>query len=1653
MTGEAEVLMKKVNIISLFIIAALALATMLDWGASQASEIALPDPSDKQTQSDSDKGRDPRWLLPTSQRGKAGEVQKPVAQKSQAPYDIRAEREKLWKEYQQQKLGIEKDLQTGQITSQEAQSRMAQANEQRFAEARIRGKDVEGELEAIMKRAKEIREAEAMAYVKRTGKMATYMQNVQNTGTPLSDPGSRGIFGDQDLTFGADADRAALVRAAKERKYTVKGKLGEGYVTIEELDIVAHGPNESPVNPLDPQARLQTQNMAGGHESFATRGARYPYLKEGSIEWSGKDALGAVADNIKKVEHDLRTNPAKLGLFEQETWAQNLAKGTMRAMEGAGKSAAELEAALAAAREAGDMAKAARIEGDLEFLKTLKTLKTKMDPRAAGLIPVGSSDAEAGEILEKFQQKCLQQHSEAYQAGLTRNERLVANMDSEIARLIKSGEPVKAAKLMSERAAIIDGAAQAVQHLATAEDGGKLLAEVAFGSRLTPTIRNGRKGYLDQMGRFVSEAEVRAVGEQALNDARVKLGGRAATSSGAAGAAEVGLGNMSKMERGMLYLQAILAAKEGAEREDAVARKEKRTPSYVRAYLEALAVLLGKTAYETGLNASNKSIQEEFERIDKMIKAGQDPNLFLERIKTLGNSLLRTALELSGMSGIVEELHEMLDTALNMINGPEHINDLVRMRANTLAAALEGDLSELNAMLPGMEELYPKAEEVAEEVRKSAEPLEQVIRSFEQISRDVAEYDRLATWSNLRKMEIDALRQDILASINKAEALSLDIYRNGGELCRSSRKLDAPAGQSSVVIPPRGFPENWNALRETAGKREQAIKEITAKRQKLQAMVKEYNDNNAQLELLDINARPMDVAGTLPDLLEDVKINASRAMAPVSELRALARAIESRAQGMRRRAEMLYSAKVMEDRALEFMVQADRILEKIKIYNTSKMAETVSAAFDKYPGEVERITEAAEKRQAIMEQGLAGPIADLDASDIDMKANAAATLYAQADKAYNDARGCAEKVLGSMAVPLQPQIEAQTGHTGSSTGTGKPKEEKPWVYSKFDHPLHLYRFKKETKDVSLMLARSVFEKDGYGLYMIPDGSGGVYHEDCELSGPYGDEAALCAVLRGYGKNSVSYIGGASFVECPKDGPTAQPTIISAGVAPARSGPAASAGPSQIRGGPVQIGPVKGSVQIVSPTGVAQPANSQSTLAPGSGLQTGKDGEVSFHSPGGTTVSVGPGSAVRMSPPEADGKRRGVELLQGRIEVSHPPGTRDFDDVMIHSVDGSVVADGTRYRVEKESAGTRVQVFEGSVHLTGDYIIRTYAPGIEGGKPSPVKEMKLKAGEQALMVGTSSKPQNVPSWLQTPPATTSDPGKPSPHSALTSDPGKPSTLPSWIAPGAKPSEPSPLAQPDPWNNAKVQQLIDQWIAQAIPPSNTPGVVMHYNEWLQPLSQAARSTGPPDHPADWTRYRYAWENRMRYNSINLCSLGEFLERSISGKGTADCTRSGASAPAPAKPAAPPPASPQPPRVPPPKEPQRPAEPPKPAETPKPPATPPPEVKKRVDFTGSWKCIITNPADGKTAEAMQNIYRDNGGRYQLYTKAAEAQFQAKYVEDNRIGFIIGDGTTDKDIYLDFEMRNNNLEGTDRVVMRNGKTYTYAIRCTKIGIPGGRK
>lgn len=217
--------------------------------------------------------------------------------------------------------------------------------------------------------------------------------------------------------------------------------------------------------------------------------------------------------------------------------------------------------------------------------------------------------------------------------------------------------------------------------------------------------------------------------------------------------------------------------------------------------------------------------------------------------------------------------------------------------------------------------------------------------------------------------------------------------------------------------------------------------------------------------------------------------------------------------------------------------------------------------------------------------------------------------------------------------------------------------------------------------------------------------------------------------------------------------------------------------------------------------------------------------------------------------------------------------------------------------------------------------------------------------------------------------------------------------------------SPLARPDPWNDPQVQVLLDEWLRTAVPTPARPGESWRYSDWGVVLAPGAIAAGPPDHPAGWTRLETVWSVRTRLGSQNLCTVGEFVERRLGGRGLDDC-RTGAPANRGAslieqtrqdlnKPKPPPPPAPPPPTARPPAPPPSTARPPAPPVS-KPPAPPPaPPAAIRPDpYVGTWRFTALagrrtgSFEDFPTEQTVTFTIAKSGSIYTLTSQGTEMQ-----------------------------------------------------------------
>ena len=500
-----------------------------------------------------------------------------------------------------------------------------------------------------------------------------------------------------------------------------------------------------------------------------------------------------------------------------------------------------------------------------------------------------------------------------------------------------------------------------------------------------------------------------------------------------------------------------------------------------------------------------------------------------------------------------------------------------------------------------------------------------------------------------------------------------------------------------------------------------------------------------------------------------------------------------------------------------------------------------------------------------------------------------------------------------------------------------PPARPPTPNRPLDRPAYIFVVgPPEGRPPTYFLRTGIPAVDSSGAYLFGDGTGGVFHQQAEYSGPFSDTNSLCAAMRGIGTTLLLYGNGPDYVDCDKNGPSVP-------WKPGRSGgPSAASTPAT--SGVVDLASASGPTTFTSASGVPVTIVSGNRLPPGSVITTGPGGVVELRTPGGSMIRFGEGS--RGSVTDRTGGSSQVQLDEGRVDVIHAPGT---PAVGVTTTDGEVTTTDTRYRVEKVDGGTEVTVFEGAVTLTGRAIYRLALPGQEIGKSSPAQTLTLRAPGRAIILraGVSapqesgSRPSYLPSTSAAPPTgavggTSGSTGGAPGATYLPSGSGVRASGAPTIAP--PPPVTSPLSRPDPWNDAQVRALMSEWLSTARPASARPGQSWRYSDWGVVLAPGAVAAGPPDHPAGWDRFHTVWSIATRLTSQNICTLSEFVTRRIDGRDLAGC------------PLAPVPAS--------------------------VPTGPPVDItpSSLTAWTGDWTCQIS---DGRQQIAYTALHTDSAGR----------------------------------------------------------------------------
>lgn len=96
----------------------------------------------------------------------------------------------------------------------------------------------------------------------------------------------------------------------------------------------------------------------------------------------------------------------------------------------------------------------------------------------------------------------------------------------------------------------------------------------------------------------------------------------------------------------------------------------------------------------------------------------------------------------------------------------------------------------------------------------------------------------------------------------------------------------------------------------------------------------------------------------------------------------------------------------------------------------------------------------------------------------------------------------------------------------------------------------------------------------------------------------------------------------------------------------------------------------------------------------------------------------------------------------------------------------------------------------------------------------------------------------------------------------------------------------LNKPDSWKDLRIQQLIDQWLANALPEHVRQDSTARYEKWGRITGRGITMAGRPD--INEERHQYLWRNAAKFPSLNLCTMRVYVERNLKEQSLADCAR---------------------------------------------------------------------------------------------------------------------------------------------------------------------
>jgi beta-lactam-binding protein with PASTA domain len=218
-----------------------------------------------------------------------------------------------------------------------------------------------------------------------------------------------------------------------------------------------------------------------------------------------------------------------------------------------------------------------------------------------------------------------------------------------------------------------------------------------------------------------------------------------------------------------------------------------------------------------------------------------------------------------------------------------------------------------------------------------------------------------------------------------------------------------------------------------------------------------------------------------------------------------------------------------------------------------------------------------------------------------------------------------------------------------------------------------------------------------------------------------------------------------------------------------------------------------------------------------------------------------------------------------------------------------------YRYRAETASKKGDRIQGYFDISSQGVV--FSVGLEPQRGATMIDGIISFHYAPVAAGSSQTLTSVPRYQHPEMELASSAGGPGEgHGGAEAIPTNDPAARLGIRPGPSPKPVTALA-PGPGSaialnpdSPDVSRLIKAWLGNAEPLANAQGADLSFDQWGRVQGRAAAGVitlqGSPDDVAGRTPEQYVWGQRDSLDSLNLCTLREFVELSLSGSSTEFC-----------------------------------------------------------------------------------------------------------------------------------------------------------------------